>query len=70
MKLKKGWWRNMAEILVVASKVKKLVKESGLRTSPSYLDVLSKKVEEMIKASTEKVKADGKKKTLGSEDLI
>ena len=50
--------------------VKKLVKESGLRTSPSYLDVLSKKVEEMIKASTEKVKADGKKKTLGSEDLI
>jgi len=60
----------MAEILVVASKVKKVIKEQGLRTSPDYLDALSKKVEEMVKASTEKVKAEGKKKTLGAEDLI
>ncbi|OGS27876.1 MAG: hypothetical protein A2297_04660 [Elusimicrobia bacterium RIFOXYB2_FULL_48_7] len=60
----------MADILVVASKVKKLVKESGLRTSPSYLEALSKKVEEMVKVSTEKVKNEAKKKTLGSEDLI
>lgn len=60
----------MADILVVASKVKKVIKETGLRSSPGYLEALSKKVEEMIKASAEKVKADGKKKTLGAEDLI
>jgi len=60
----------MAEILVVASKVKKLVKEQGLRSSPGYLEALSKKVEELVKSSAEKVKQEGKKKTLGAEDLI
>lgn len=60
----------MADIIVVASKVKKLVKESGLRSSPGYMESLSKKVEDIIKASAEKVKAEGKKKTLGAEDLI
>lgn len=60
----------MSEILVVASKIKKVVKASGLRSSPGYLEALSKKVEELIKASTEKVKQDAKKKTLGAEDLI
>ena len=60
----------MANILVVASKVKKLVKELGLRSSSGYLETLSKKVEEMVKTSVEKVKTEGKKKTLGSEDLI
>ncbi len=60
----------MADILVVASKVKKLVKEQGLRSSPGYLEALSKKVEELVKSSAEKVKQEGKKKTLGAEDLI
>lgn len=60
----------MSEILVVASKVKKLVKESGLRSSSGYLESLSKKVEEIVKSSVEKVKADAKKKTLGAEDLL
>ena len=60
----------MSDILVVASKIKKVVKESGLRSSPGYMDALSKKVEDMIKASTEKVKTEGKKKTLGAEDLL
>ncbi|MEW6041109.1 MAG: hypothetical protein AB1633_06275 [Elusimicrobiota bacterium] len=60
----------MAEILVVASKVKKFIKAQGLRSSPGYLEGLSKKVEEIIKASIDKVKADAKKKTLGAEDLM
>jgi len=60
----------MSEILVVASKVKKMVKALELRSSPGYLEGLSKKIEELVKASAEKVKADGKKKTLGAEDLM
>jgi hypothetical protein len=59
----------MAETLVVVSKVKKMVKEAGFRTGMDYVTALSAKVEEILKASIEKVKADGSKKTLGSEDL-
>lgn len=59
----------MSEIYVVVSKVKKKVKESGYRTGKDYTDALSRKIEEIVNASVEKVKADGKKKTLGAEDL-
>ena len=58
----------MAEVLVIVSKVKKMVKEAGLRTGGDYVDSLSKKVEEMVQASINKVK-DSSKKTLGAEDL-
>lgn len=60
----------MADILVVVSKIKKLVKEQGLRTGEGFIEALSKKVEEMVKKSIEKVKSEGKKKTLGAEDLM
>ncbi|MCS7151569.1 MAG: hypothetical protein NZ928_04195 [Endomicrobia bacterium] len=60
----------MSEILVVVSKVKKLVKEQGLRTGEGFVEALSKKVEEMVKNAVEKVKSEGKKKTLGAEDLM
>ena len=60
----------MADVLVVVSKVKKMVKEEGLRTSEGFIEALSKKVEEMVKNAVEKVKSEGKKKTLGAEDLI
>lgn len=59
----------MSENYVVVSKVKKKVKESGYRTGKEYIDALSRKVEEIINGSIEKIKADGKKKTLGVEDL-
>ena len=59
----------MSEILVVTSKVKKLVATSGLRTGQGYITALSTKVESTIKTSVDKVKADGKKKTLGAEDI-
>lgn len=59
----------MAEILVVVSKVKKMVKEAGFRTGQDYIVSLSGKIEEMVKASIEKAKAAGNKKTLGAEDM-
>ena len=59
----------MSETYVVVSKVKKKVKEAGYRTGKDYTDALSRKVEEMVNASIEKVKVDGKKKTLGVEDI-
>jgi len=60
----------MADILVVVSKIKKMVKEQGLRTGEDYINSLSSKVEGMVKQSVEKVKSEGKKKTLGAEDLL
>ena len=59
----------MADTLVVVSKIKKMVKEQGLRTGVDYVEALSKKVEGVITESINKVKADNKKKTLGAEDL-
>lgn len=59
----------MAEMFVVVSKIKKMVKEKGLRTGGDYIDGLSKKVEEIVSAAVQKVQAEGKKKTLGAEDL-
>ncbi len=59
----------MAETLVVVSKIKKTVKEAGLRTGGDYIEALSKKIDELVQASITKVKADAGKKTLGAEDL-
>ncbi|MBI4371890.1 MAG: hypothetical protein HY552_06305 [Elusimicrobia bacterium] len=59
----------MAEVLVVVSKVKKLVKDAGLRTGGDYVDALSAKIEAAVKASIAKVQAEGGKKTLGAEDI-
>jgi len=59
----------MAETLVVVSKIKKMVKEQGFRTGGDYIESLSRKVEGIINESVGKVKADGKRKTLGAEDL-
>lgn len=59
----------MAETLVVVSKVKKIVKDAGFRTGGDFIDGLSGKIGQIVRASIEKVRADGKKKTLGAEDL-
>ena len=59
----------MSETYVVVSKIKKKVKDAGFRTGKDYTDVLSQKVDAIVTASIEKVKAEGKKKTLGAEDL-
>ncbi len=59
----------MAEVIVVVSKIKKLVKEAGFRTVGDYIDALSAKIDATVRASIQKVQAEGKKKTLGAEDL-
>lgn len=59
----------MAETLVVVSKIKSTVKAAGFRTGGDYIESLSKKVEGIVNASIEKVKAEGGKKTLGAEDI-
>ena len=59
----------MAETLVVTSKIKKIVKEAGLRTGGDYITALSARVESLIQASITKVKGEADKKTLGAEDL-
>ena len=59
----------MAETYVVVSKIKKVVKEAGLRTGGDYIEALSARVGQLVQASVEKVKADASKKTLGAEDL-
>ena len=59
----------MAENLVVVSKIKKMVKEAGYRTGGDYIEALSAKIEAVVKSSVQKVQAEGKKKTLGVEDL-
>jgi hypothetical protein len=59
----------MSENLIVTSKVKKIVKDAGFRTGADYIVALSNKVEQTVKASIEKVKAEGGKMTLGQEDV-
>lgn len=59
----------MADTLVVVSKVKSIVKEAGFRTGGDFVEGLSGKVIQIVQAAIEKVKTDGKKKTLGAEDL-
>ncbi len=59
----------MAETLVVVSKVKKIVKDAGLRTGGDYVDALSARINDLVQASINKVKSDASKKTLGAEDL-
>ncbi|HEY4486047.1 MAG TPA: histone-like protein [Nitrospiria bacterium] len=59
----------MADILVVASKVKKFVKEkTGMSVSAEILELISKKVEQLCLDAVEKAKADGRK-TIKSRDL-
>ena len=60
----------MAESLVVVSKIKKMVKEKELRTGVDYIEALSSKISQIVLSSVEKVKAEGKRKTLGAEDLV
>jgi histone H3/H4 len=57
------------EILVVSSKIKSFVKESGdLNTSANVFEVLSGKVEELLKKAIENAKKD-KRKTLMDRDF-
>ncbi len=58
----------MADILVVASKIKKFVREkSGMSTSAEILEGLSQKVEQICLDAIEKARADGRKTVKGRD---
>ena len=60
----------MAEVLVVTSKVKKIIKEKGeMNTSAETIDMLSKAVERLCAKGIEAAKADGRK-TVMARDII
>lgn len=60
----------MTEVLVVTSKVKKLIKENGgCNTSSETLEILSKAVEQLCQKGVESAKADGRK-TVMARDIV
>lgn len=60
----------MSEVLVVTSKVKKLIKDKGdMNTSAATIDVLSKAIEKLCLKAIESAKADGRK-TVMDRDII
>jgi histone H3/H4 len=59
----------MSEVLVVASKVKKLIKDkSGMNTSGAVMEALTKLVERECQRAIEKATAD-KRKTVMDRDF-
>lgn len=57
-------------VLVVTSKVKKLIKEKGeMNTSAATIEILSKAVERLCLKGIESAKADGRK-TVMDRDII
>ena len=58
----------MADVLVVASKIKKFVREkASFNTSAEIMDVLSRKVEQLCLEAIEKARADGRKTVKGRD---
>ncbi len=58
------------DVLVVTSKVKKLIKEKGeMNTSAATVEVLSRAVEKLCLKGIESAKADGRK-TVMDRDII
>ena len=55
----------MAEVLVVASKVKDAIKEEGCNTAGDAVDALSAKVAKMIKDAAARAKENGRKTVRG-----
>jgi hypothetical protein len=58
----------MVEILVVQSKIKDVARKADMNMSGDFAEVLSKKVEMMIKEAGNRAKANGRK-TLRGYDL-
>jgi histone H3/H4 len=60
-----GW--TVAEILVVQSKVREMIKGAGCSTSGDAVDALSNEVNRIIKRAVERTKANGRKTVKGSD---
>ena len=57
----------MAEILVVQSKVREMIKGKGCSTSADAIDALSAEVTRVINKAVERTKANGRKTVKGSD---
>ena len=57
----------MAEILVVQSKVREMIKGDGCSTSADAVEALSNEVTRIIKKAIERTKANGRKTVKGSD---
>ena len=58
----------MSEVLVVASKIKKHIKDkSGMSTSATVMDALSRLLEEKIDGAIEKAKSNGRKTVMDKD---
>jgi histone H3/H4 len=52
----------MSQVLVIASKVKQLIKDqSGMNTSASVMEALTKVIEREVQKAIERAKNDGRK---------
>lgn len=54
--------------LVIASKIKAIVKTEGLRTGKDFLDALSRSVNDTVQRALESTRND-RRMTLGAEDV-
>ena len=58
----------MAEVLVVTSKVKKLIKEAGeCNTSAETIEILSQAVEKLCRKGLDSAKSDGRKTVMARD---
>tara|TARA_Y100000310_G_scaffold101298_1_gene99296 strand:- start:1844 stop:2020 length:177 start_codon:yes stop_codon:yes gene_type:complete len=57
----------MGEVLVVASKIKEIVKGAGCNTGGNFVEALSGSVESMVNRAVERAKGNGRK-TVQSKD--
>jgi len=57
------------ECLVVKGKVKKIIREAGFRSGGDFLRALSDKIQNIVDGAIQQTKEDGKKLTLGAEDV-
>ena len=58
----------MAEVLVVASKVKAYIKQKGCNTSAESIDELSKRVQTILDMAINRTSANGRK-TVKAQDI-
>ena len=57
----------MAEILVVQSKIREMIKGEGCSTSQEAVEALSAEVGRIIKKAIERTKANGRKTVKGAD---
>jgi histone H3/H4 len=57
----------VAEILVIQSKVRDMIKADGCATSQEAVESLSKEVERIVKRAVERAKENGRKTVKGQD---